>query len=96
MGDINSAPNGSTLAPYALLTAQFRDAWSVRPGDPGYTCCQAPHLDNPTSQLDERIDVVLSRGARPVAARVIGDRPIRLPPLWPADHAGVVADLRLR
>ena len=97
VGDINSAPNGSTLAPYALLTAQFRDAWSVRPGDPGYTCCQAPLLDNPTSQLDERIDVILSRGARPVAARVIGDRPIRsTPPLWPADHAGVVADLRLR
>ena len=97
VGDINSAPGGSTLSPYALLTAQFRDAWSVRPGDPGYTCCQAPLLDNPTSQLDERIDVILTRRARAVSARVIGDHPIRsTPPLWPADHAGVVADLRLR
>ena len=97
VGDINSAPGGSAMSPYALLTDRFRDAWSVRPGDRGYTCCQAPLLDNPTSQLDERIDVILSRGARPVAARVIGDTPFRRsPPLWPADHAGVVADLRLR
>jgi endonuclease/exonuclease/phosphatase family metal-dependent hydrolase len=97
VGDINSAGGTTTTTPtYALLTAQFRDAWSVRRG-PGYTCCQAPLLDNPTSQLSRRIDVILSRGARPVSAWRIGERPIRSsPPLWLSDHAGVVADLRLR
>jgi endonuclease/exonuclease/phosphatase family metal-dependent hydrolase len=96
VGDINSAADGSTTASYGLLTDRFRDAWSVRRG-PGYTCCQAPLLDNPTSQLSRRIDVILSRGGRPVSAWRIGERPIRsTPPLWLSDHAGVVADLRLR
>ena len=96
VGDINSAPDGSTMTPYALLTAQFRDAWSVRPGDPGYTCCQPPTLTNPTSQLSRRIDLVLVRGARPVTARVVGNVPFAAtPPLWASDHAGVVAALQL-
>jgi endonuclease/exonuclease/phosphatase family metal-dependent hydrolase len=96
VGDINSAPDGSTMTPYALLTAQFRDAWSVRPGDPGYTCCQPPTLTNPTSQLSRRIDLILVRGARPVSARVVGAVPFAAtPPFWASDHAGVVAALQL-
>lgn len=96
VGDINSAADGSSTGSYELLTARFRDAWSVR-RSPGYTCCQAPLLDNPTSQHRERIDVILARGARPVAAQRIGVRPISpTPPRWLSDHAGVVADLRLR
>ena len=91
VGDINSAPNDSTSASYDLLTAQLRDAWSVRRKQPGYTCCQAPTLDNPTSQLTRRIDVILIRRARSVAADVVGDTPAVTSPLWPSDHAGVVA-----
>ena len=88
VGDINSAADGSTTASYGLLTDRLRDAWSVRRG-PGYTCCQAPLLDNPTSQLSRRIDVILSRGARPVSAWRIGERPIARPhpsgsPITPA------------
>ena len=95
VGDINSAADESTTDTYALLTAQFRDTWSIRRG-PGHTCCQPPLLDNPTSQLDRRIDVILVRRARPLTARVIGNRPIRTtPPLWASDHAGVVASVRL-
>ena len=97
VGDINSAPDDSTRPTYALLTGQLRDAWTVRRKQPGYTCCQAERLDNPTSQLSRRIDVILTRRARPVAAKVVGDRTIAAtPPLWPSDHAGVVADLILR
>ena len=97
VGDMNSAADGSTTPTYALLRERFQDAWSVRRDGPGYTCCQAPTLDNLTSQLDERIDVILTRGARSVSAELVGDAPIQPDrPRWLSDHAGVVAALRLR
>ena len=97
VGDINSAADGSTTPTYGILRTRFRDAWSVRRDGRGYTCCQAPRLDNPTSQLDERIDVILTRGARSMSAELVGDAPIqRDRPRWLSDHAGVVAALRLR
>ena len=97
VGDFNSAADGSTTTSYAQLTATFRDAWSVNPYSPGLTCCQNETLTNPASQLGSRIDLVLSRhGARAVSAKVIGDAPFSAtPPLWPSDHAGVVARLHL-
>ncbi|MFN0282764.1 MAG: endonuclease/exonuclease/phosphatase family protein [Kineosporiaceae bacterium] len=96
-GDFNSAADGSTTTSYAQLTRRFRDAWRVNRGDPGLTCCQNETLTNPTSQLRSRIDLVLARsGAKAVSARVIGATPFQAtPPLWPSDHAGVVATLRL-
>ena len=97
VGDMNSAADGSTTPTYRLLTARLRDAWRVRHGAPGYTCCQQPTLTNPTSQLSRRIDLILVRGARPVTARVVGNVPFAAtPPLWASDHAGVVAALQLR
>jgi hypothetical protein len=97
VGDMNSAADGSTTPTYDPLTAVLRDAWRVRHGAPGFTCCQQPTLDNPTSQLSRRIDLILVRGARPVTARVVGNVPFAVtPPLWASDHAGVVADLLLR
>ena len=97
LGDFNSAADGSTTATYAALTQRFRDAWRIN-RNPGKTCCQAPTLTNPTSQLDVRIDLILSRrGARPIEAHRVGTRPFQAaPPLWPSDHAGVVATFRLR
>jgi endonuclease/exonuclease/phosphatase family metal-dependent hydrolase len=97
VGDVNSAADGSTTPTYAILRTRFRDAWSDRRDGPGYTCCQAPSLNTPTSQLDERIDVILIRGARSVSAELVGEVPIGPDrPRWLSDHAGVVADLRLR
>ena len=98
VGDMNSAPDDRpTPNPYSVLTARLRDAWWVRHGAPGYTCCQPPTLTNPTSQLSRRIDLILVRGARPVTARVVGNVPFAAtPPLWASDHAGVVAALQLR
>ncbi len=98
VGDFNSAADGSTTTSYAQLTKKFRDAWNVNRHDPGYTCCQNETLTNPESQLRSRIDLVLSRqGARAVSAKVIGaERFSDAPPLWPSDHAGVVARLKLK
>ena len=96
VGDFNSAADGSTTPTYGVLTTRLRDAWRVRHGALGYTCCQPPTLTNPTSQLSRRIDLILVRGARPVSARVVGAVPFAATaPFWASDHAGVVAALQL-
>jgi endonuclease/exonuclease/phosphatase family metal-dependent hydrolase len=108
-GDFNSAADGSTTNSYAQLTSpgKFRDAWNEDELGPGLSCCQesdtpplAPGaLNNPVSTLRTRIDLILSRGAARSdgdQAELIGDTPFEAtPPLWPSDHAGVVAELRL-
>ena len=97
-GDFNSAADGSTTTSYADLTESwFKDAWWTNPGDPGYTCCQVSALNNPESRLRSRIDLILTHGpARTLSAEVVGEEPFQATaPLWPSDHAGVVATLRL-
>ena len=102
VGDFNSAADpattGKPTATYSLLTKRwFDDAWLEAGHGPGLGCCQNGTLSNPTSQLRTRIDLVLLHdGVRAVRARLVDDQPIdTTPPLWPSDHAGVVADLRL-
>jgi endonuclease/exonuclease/phosphatase family metal-dependent hydrolase len=96
VGDFNSAADASSTGTYALLTGSgLTDAW----GDAGgFTCCQAELLDNGFSQLSERIDLVLTNsGARARETKVVGDRSQdRIAGLWPSDHAGVIADLKLQ
>jgi endonuclease/exonuclease/phosphatase family metal-dependent hydrolase len=97
-GDFNSAADGSTTTTYANLTkSYFDDAWDTNPGDPGFSCCQNSTLTNPVSQLSSRIDLVLTHAAsRALDADLIGDAPFEaMPPLWPSDHAGVIATLRI-
>ncbi|HJU18427.1 MAG TPA: endonuclease/exonuclease/phosphatase family protein [Stellaceae bacterium] len=89
-------PADPSFRTYTLLrNAGFADAWTqVHPDDPGYTCCQAPDLRNPVSQLSERIDLVLYRGAlQAVEASLAGNQPSDRTPsgLWPSDHAAVEA-----
>ncbi|MET1058779.1 MAG: endonuclease/exonuclease/phosphatase family protein [Nocardioides sp.] len=102
-GDFNSAADPATTTTptttYADLTASwFKDAWAVNGGDPGLTCCQNSGLTNLVSGLRTRIDLVLTHGAvRTKSAHVVGDQPIAsTQPVWASDHAGVVAELRLR
>ena len=91
-------------------SAGFADAWQgskSKRKDPGFTCCQDPDLMNPYSILDERIDHVLIRtdGKSTKSGRLSGSVKVeivgeelgdRTPSgLWPADHAGLVAGLRL-
>ncbi len=100
IGDYNSNANpDATSAPYDFLIASgLTDAWSAaHPHDPGFTCCQAPDLLNATSLLDQRIDLVLFRGPVQVldVARVGASVSDKVAGLWPSDHAGVAATLRI-
>jgi hypothetical protein len=97
IGDLNS-PAANTGGTYNdLLRAGFSDAWSIT-GSPGtgLTCCQED-LWSPMSTLDRRIDFVLLRGGlHALAAVVTGDQPTQeVAIVWPSDHAGVAAVIRL-
>jgi len=106
MGDLNDGP-GSPM--HGILTGGgLLDVWaSVAPGQPGYTCCHAADLSNPTANLSQRIDYVMVRGGFTTGsgklvggarAEIIGEEPGDritgpLGLIWPSDHAGVVASL---
>jgi endonuclease/exonuclease/phosphatase family metal-dependent hydrolase len=94
-GDFNSAADGSTTSTYAMLTSKYRDAWKVHRDGVGLSCCQNETLTNYPSQLATRIDLVLMHGAvASRGAKLVGAAPFEsTPPLWPSDHAGVVARL---
>lgn len=98
VGDFNSAATGADTPTYGLVTgAGFADAWNeLNAADPGYTCCNAPTLDNPTATLDERIDLVLTRnGINALSVSRVGHlaKDQTASGLWPSDHVGVVAVL---
>lgn len=103
VGDFNSAADGSQTPTYAsLVAAGYHDVWN-RVGAPGYTCCQAKDLLNRHSVLDQRLDIIFMRGFSDAVLRagaeprIVGDRSgdRTRTGLWPSDHAGVVATLRL-
>jgi endonuclease/exonuclease/phosphatase family metal-dependent hydrolase len=95
VGDFNSDPRDRANAGgyLAALRAGF-----VETGHRQATCCQTEDLRNRRSQLDQWIDHILVRPRlRVVRQGVVGDRPRdRIHGLWPSDHAGVFATLRLR
>ena len=99
VGDLNADPGTGAVA-ILSSTLGLQDAWVVGTG-PGYTAGQ-DDLRLATPTYDRRIDYVLletdrSTPLRVVAAEVIGEEPgdrTSTPvPLWPSDHAGVVATL---
>jgi hypothetical protein len=102
-GDFNATADSpldpSFPAYQVIINAGFADAWAIkRAPDPGFTCCQAPDVLNPTSLLNHRIDLILFRGGFGVAdISLVGNTPADRSPsgLWPSDHAGVVATLRI-
>jgi endonuclease/exonuclease/phosphatase family metal-dependent hydrolase len=107
LGDLNSAageggvPGQSDTPTYDnTIAAGFADAWSQkRDDDAGFTCCHAENLRNPVPTLTERIDFVLVRGDLGAStAQLVGHEVEDLTPsgLWPSDHAGVWAVLKLR
>jgi len=105
VGDFNSAADGSQTPTYGMITSGgYVDSWSQRyPRDAGYTCCQSVTLMNPAPSLDQRLDIVFTRGLSGVTGRVVGglhadivgDEPSDRTSsgLWPSDHAGVVVTL---
>jgi endonuclease/exonuclease/phosphatase family metal-dependent hydrolase len=94
VGDFNALPTDATHAD--MLAAGFIDVGGTL-GAVGATCCQAPDLDNPVSQLAGRIDYVFERGFTSLdAAFIVGDVPFEnVRPRWPSDHAGVIATVDL-
>jgi hypothetical protein len=80
-----------------FLVAGFQDAWTeLFPGLPGFTSGQAQFLDNKESQLNTRIDLILTFGrVRPQRIALFGDKETAKTPggLWASDHAGVAAQL---
>jgi endonuclease/exonuclease/phosphatase family metal-dependent hydrolase len=110
VGDFNSSPaqqvtvvdHVTIVPPYMQMTrAGFTDTWLADPRvRPGFTAYQAADLRNRRSLLSQRSDLIWSRKP-PAAARVdrVGaEQSSRtlFTDLWPSDHAGVVARLRLR
>ncbi len=98
LGDFNSPPGETS---YKLLTGvgSYRDAFDQGGTGSGFTCCQADDLQNPASNANERIDLVLYRGRfRVNDVTVLGTDPDtgRTPGgLWPSDHFGVLGQLEL-
>jgi endonuclease/exonuclease/phosphatase family metal-dependent hydrolase len=94
-----AAPLPHDAAYVDFIAAGYNDTWQeVFPGSDGFTCCQNESDNNPVSQLSQRIDLILTVGD--IEAKRIGlfgaDPSSRLPDgLWPSDHAGVAATLRV-
>src|SRR4051794_33076305 len=97
VGDLNSAATDTGaegLAYRSIRKAGFVDAFKKAPKTSG----QDEKLDNPTSKLQRYIDHIMSRPTlRTVRTRIVGSRASeRIQSLWPSDHAGTIATLRLR
>lgn len=107
-GDLNSDASGCTTPTYGdLLDDGFVDAWTIgKPRGLGFTSNQDSDLLNAASKLFHRIDFVLYRDAFTTEkgkfqgsshAELLGEDPADKTStgLWPSDHAGVMAELRI-
>ncbi len=95
-GDLNSRPG--TEGEAVLAGAGFEDVWPQIRGNPGLTCCFLEDLRlTKGAAFTERIDYVLTRGPfEPRKATVLGSHPnSRVDGLWPSDHGGVFAEVRV-
>lgn len=109
VGDLNSDPDDPTVqgppfsppgTPNALAYQRFTDAGFVDVGVSENTCCHANDLLNPPPALfTSRIDHILSKPAveRRAGALVGDDASERTPTgLWPSDHGGQWATLKVK
>ncbi|MGK2937138.1 MAG: endonuclease/exonuclease/phosphatase family protein [Solirubrobacteraceae bacterium] len=97
VGDLNSDPRDAAAdaAAYkAIAGAGFVNVFGKLPATSG----QNELVNNPTSTLKSSIDHILVRPKQTVVkASVVGNKASeRVGGLWPSDHAGVVATLRLK
>jgi endonuclease/exonuclease/phosphatase family metal-dependent hydrolase len=108
VGDLNSDrlnKTGASPVAYKTITgAGFKDAWlqATKGKETPYTCCLNNALANDPAPFpaDHRIDHILLKGKklRGLKATVVGKDPKNRTKsgLWPSDHAGWVATLRLK
>jgi len=100
-GDLNSGPElpvpANRLAYLALVAGGLRDSWlDLHPGDPGYTAGLGNDLTEPADALENRIDMVMYRGAVvPVDSWLVGNTVQTAGGRWPSDHLGHIAVLAL-
>jgi endonuclease/exonuclease/phosphatase family metal-dependent hydrolase len=80
-----------------FIAAGYADAWAhVLPQETGFTCCQAELVNNRSSHLSRRIDLILTLGNLQAnkIARYGATAASKTPSgLWPSDHAGVAAQI---
>ncbi len=103
VGDFNADPLHRTgTATYDEFTAAgFKDAWlTLHPNNPagGLTWGHDSYLSDPNTVFNRRIDLVLYRGRvfAPTATAILDPRlNLSEPPLWPSDHAALVASFDL-
>jgi endonuclease/exonuclease/phosphatase family metal-dependent hydrolase len=98
MGDFNSAPAGNAndrgtsrdaSAYYSAIDAGFRNPLPVRP-----SCCFAEDLHSTAETLETWIDhIVVRPRIRALRSGIVGTRQVG--GLFPSDHAGIWATLRL-
>ncbi|MGN1386450.1 MAG: endonuclease/exonuclease/phosphatase family protein [Bacillus sp. (in: firmicutes)] len=96
LGDLNSIPNSAVYQ--LFVNAGYQDTWAQVGKGTGFTCCQSADLLNSNSTLNERIDYIFFKnGWKARKAELIGEsqKDRTNTGLWPSDHAGVLADLRL-
>jgi hypothetical protein len=105
LGDLNSDPDDPSVDNAGIPTANAAayntiiGAGFTDYGVTENTCCWGEDLrDDPPSDFSSRIDHVLGKGAvEGLSAVLIGNDPTNRTAtgLWPTDHAGVVAQLRV-
>jgi len=107
MGDLND--EGVSPMNAAFAAGGFLDVWpTLYPGTDGFTCCHAYTLDEEVPVYTKRIDYVFVRGIEhPIqglkngSMEILGEEPadriLDAPyyPLWPSDHLGLFAHLRV-
>jgi endonuclease/exonuclease/phosphatase family metal-dependent hydrolase len=93
-GDLNSGPATTTNA-YDVFAAAMTDTWSAtKPNDPGLTLpLHGEDFFPYDTSPDRRIDLIFTRGLRPVTDILVGTDDLTPSGLYPSDHAGVVARL---
>jgi endonuclease/exonuclease/phosphatase family metal-dependent hydrolase len=99
VGDFNSAPSANAndrgtsrddSAYYSAIDAGFRNPLKRRA-----TCCFAEDLRSTADPLDTWIDhIVVRPRMRALRSRIVGTRQVG--GLYPSDHAGIAATLRLK
>ncbi len=104
-GDLNATPDsdevrrltGRSAAPVPGLV--FTDCWPQVRDDPGHTWTRAVPYTVDATWPERRLDYITVSWPRraplgnPVAAHLIGDRPVE--GVWASDHLGVVVDLEM-
>jgi hypothetical protein len=102
-GDMNSGLTSSPAAYEAFLAGGLTDSWTAAGlGAPPLSCCHlAPNdlASDPTATYTEDLDHIFTRGDLSVLdEHLVGNLAPNHPPasfIWPSDHAGMVATLRI-